>query len=37
MLGEAISGPMLAGGAAILVGVWIVNRAPSDPGGLSTT
>jgi drug/metabolite transporter (DMT)-like permease len=37
MLGEAISGPMLAGGAAILVGVWMVNRAPSDPGGLRTT
>jgi len=36
MLGEAISGPMLAGGAAILVGVWMVNRVPSDPGGLRT-
>jgi drug/metabolite transporter (DMT)-like permease len=37
MLGEAISGPMLAGGAAILVGVWMVNRAAPDSGAVLTT
>jgi drug/metabolite transporter (DMT)-like permease len=32
LLGEPIGGAMLAGGAAILAGVWMVNRATSSPG-----
>ena len=37
MLGEAISGPMVAGGAAILVGVWMVNRAGPKSDAVPTT
>ncbi len=32
LLGEPIGGAMLVGGAAILAGVWMVNRATSSPG-----
>jgi drug/metabolite transporter (DMT)-like permease len=32
LLGEPIGGAMLAGGAAILAGVWMVNRPATDKG-----